>query len=116
MRTMIATAMVAAAAMVAVPAAAKDRTGYRAIAAGDFAQAQATLAQERAIFPDRPELMLNQAAVFARTGRAAEARVLYGEVMARQPVALDLPDGSVASSHTVAQRGMARLAATMASR
>lgn len=115
MRIMIATALLAAG-VVAMPASAKDRTGYHAIAAGNLFQAQATLAQERAIYPDRPELMLNQAAVFARVGRIAEARALYGDVMSRQPVALDLPDGSVASSHLIAQRGIARLTATMASR
>lgn len=115
MRTMIVTMMLAAVG-VAMPAAAKDRTGYHAIAAGDLTQAQATLARERAIFPDRPELMLNQAAVYARTGRLAEARALYGDVLQRTSVALDLPDGSVASSHAVAERGLARLTATIASR
>lgn len=116
MRTMIGLAAVVAAALVAAPAVAKDRTGYRAIAAGDLARAQATLAQERAIFPDRPELMLNQAAVFARMGRTAEARALYDTVLARGAVALDMPDGGVASSHAVAQRGLARLSSTIASR
>ncbi|MEH3101116.1 tetratricopeptide repeat protein [Sphingomonas adhaesiva] len=106
----------AAAAVVAVPALAKDRTGYQAIAAGDLSQAQATLAQERAIYPHRPELMLNQAAVFARTGRIAEARALYGEVLARDAVALDLPDGNVASSHAVAERGIMRLTSAIAAR
>lgn len=116
MRTMIGLSAMVAVALVAAPAAAKDRTGYRAIAAGDLALAQATLAQERAIFPDRPELMLNQAAVFARTGRIAEARDLYDGVLQRGAVALDLPDGSVASSHAIAQRGLARLSSTIASR
>jgi hypothetical protein len=115
MRMMIGAAFVAAA-VVAVPATAKDRSGYQAIAAGNLSQAQATLAQERAIFPNRPELMLNQAAVFARMGRIAEARALYSDVLARDAVALDLPDGRVASSHTVAQRGMLRLTSAIAAR
>ncbi len=109
-------ATVAAATVMAVPAMAKDRNGYQAIAAGDLSQAQATLARERAIYPNRPELMLNQAAVFARTGRIAEARALYGEVLARDAVALDLPDGNVASSHAVAERGMMRLTSSIAAR
>lgn len=109
-------ATVAAATVMAVPATAKDRTGYQAIAAGNLSQAQATLARERAIYPNRPELMLNQAAVFARTGRVAEARALYGEVLARDAVAVDLPDGNVASSHAVAERGMMRLTSSIAAR
>ncbi|MGK6323589.1 tetratricopeptide repeat protein [Sphingomonas sp. DT-51] len=102
--------------MVAGPAAARDRVGYQAISAGSLAKAEQTINAERAIFPERPELKLNLAAVYARTGRAAQARALYGEVLGDAPVAMDLPDGSILSSHLLAQRGLARLGATIASR
>ncbi len=104
------------AAFVAAPATAKDRVGYQAISAGSLAQAEQTIVAERAIFPTRPELMLNLAAVYARTGRVTQARSLYGQVMDQESVAMDLPDGSVQSSHTLAQRGLSRLGSTIASR
>lgn len=102
--------------MVAAPVMAKDRVGYQAIAAGSMADAERTIQAERAIFPERPELMLNLAAVYARTGRDAQARALYGEVLDREPVAMDLADGSVQSSHALAQKGLSRLVTTMATR
>lgn len=117
MRTVV---MVAAAGMalagVAGTASAQERTGYHAIAAGDLAGAEATLDRERAIFPQRPELMLNLAAVYARTGRASEARALYADVLQREPIDLELGDGSAVSSHQVAKRGLARLDTTVAAR
>ncbi|MBB3474535.1 M48 family metallopeptidase [Sphingomonas sp. BK345] len=103
-------------ALVAGPAAAKDRVGYQAISAGSLAQAEQTIDAERAIFPTRPELMLNLAAVYARTGRVTQARSLYGQVLDQEPVAMDLADGSVQSSHALAQRGLSRLGSTIASR
>ena len=109
-------AAVLATAVTVVPAAAKDRVGYQAISSGSLAQAEQTIAAERVIFPTRPELMLNLAAVYARTGRPAQARALYGQVLDQTPVAMDLPDGNVQSSHVLAQRGLARLGATVASR
>jgi thioredoxin-like negative regulator of GroEL len=104
------------AAFMAVPAIAKDRVGYQAISAGSLAQAEQTIDAERTIFPTRPELMLNLAAVYARTGRVTQARSLYGQVLDQEPVAMDLADGSVQSSHALAQRGLSRLGSSIASR
>ncbi len=104
------------AALSVMPASAKDRVGYQAIAAGSLTQAERTIEAERTIFPERPELMLNLAAIYARTGRDAQARALYGDVLGADPVAMDLADGSVQSSHTLAQKGLARLTTTMATR
>jgi Flp pilus assembly protein TadD len=97
-------------------AVAQERTGYQAIAAGDLATAEATIARERAIFPQRPELMLNLAAIYARTGRVAEARALYADVLQRDGVDLELGDGSAVSSHLIAKRGLARLDTAFAAR
>ncbi|WP_022687681.1 tetratricopeptide repeat protein [Sphingomonas phyllosphaerae] len=116
MRNKLMIPALAIATMVAVPAFAKDRVGYQAIAAGSMVDAERTLQAERAIFPERPELMLNLAAVYARTGRDAQARALYGEVLGSEPVAMDMADGSVQSSHALAQKGLSRLATTMATR
>lgn len=109
------TALLAGAAL-ATPAMGSERTGYQAIAAGDFASAAKTIEAERRIFPERPELMLNLAVAYARTGRAAAARSLYREVLDRPEVAMDMPDGTVVSSHAVATRGLTRLAPAVATR
>lgn len=98
-----------AAATLASPALASDRTGYRAISAGDYRTAEQTLVAERRIFPHRPELMINLATVYARTGRAAEAVALYRAALDADDVELAMPDGAVASSRMVAQRGLERL-------
>ena len=108
--------MFVVAAMLASPALAADRTGYTAIAAGDLSQAERTLSAERAIFPRRPEVLLNLAAVYARTNRTAQARALYDDVLTAAPVALEVADGGTMSSHDVAQRGLSRLSETLAAR
>ncbi|VVT18031.1 conserved exported hypothetical protein [Sphingomonas aurantiaca] len=100
----------------AAPSATVDRTGYRAIAAGDLATAEQRIVAERRIFPQRPELMLNLASVYARTGRDSEARALYAAVLARPSVALDLPSGAVASSHDLANLALRRQAQQIATR
>lgn len=99
-----------ASSLIAAPAVARDRTGYRQIASGDLAGAERTLVAERRIFPARPEFMLNLAAVYSRTGRPSQAAALYGAVLAAPDVALELPDGATASSHAIARAGRARLA------
>lgn len=111
-------AMMAAlvAGLAASGATAADRTGYRAIAAGDFGRAVQRLEAERRIHPQRPELMLNLAAAYRRTGRTAEARALYADVLARPAVTMDLPSGEVASSRDLASMGLARLTDTIAAR
>lgn len=116
MRTFVTMSAMMSLAVIAMPAVAKDRVGYQAIAAGSLSQAERTLAAERAIYPERPELMLNLAAVYAKTGRLAQARALYGDVLQQQPVSMDLADGSVETSHQLAQRGLLRLSSTMAAR
>ncbi len=100
----------------ATPAIAAERTGYSQIAAGNMGAAERSIVAERRIFPDRPELMLNLAAVYRNTGRAAEAKALYAAVLDKPAVALDMPSGAVVSSHDLAQRGLARFAPQMATR
>ena len=99
----------AAALFASSAAVATDRTGYRAIAAGDFSTAVQQLEAERRIHPQRPELMLNLAAAYRRIGRSADARALYHRVLQRPVVMLDLPSGDVASSRDLANIGLARV-------
>ncbi|WP_375404028.1 tetratricopeptide repeat protein [uncultured Sphingomonas sp.] len=96
------------------PIHAKDRTGYRAIATGDFARAERTLVAERRIFPNRPELMINLAAVYLRTGRAAEANALYSKVLTQPATLMELPSGRAVTSHQVASTALASIGSTVA--
>ncbi|WP_380779071.1 tetratricopeptide repeat protein [Sphingomonas sp. R86520] len=98
------------------PSASVDRTGYRAIAAGDLSTAERRIVAERRIFPQRPELMLNLASVYHRTGREPEARALYAAVLDRPAVAMDLPSGAVISSHDLANRALGQRAPQIATR
>ncbi|MEG3164235.1 tetratricopeptide repeat protein [Sphingomonas sp. PB2P19] len=108
--------MALAMAVAATPALAADRTGYTAIAAGNMTVAEQRIVAERRIFPDRPELMLNLAAVYRNTGRDSQARALYIAVLDRPAVALDTASGAVVSSHDLAQRALARFSTQMATR
>ena len=92
-------------------AVASDRTGYTAIKQGDFSTAEKTLVAERRIFPARPELMLNLAAVYRNTGRQQEARELYQAVLERPDMLMDVTTERTASSHMLASAGLARLSA-----
>jgi UTP:GlnB (protein PII) uridylyltransferase len=96
-------------ALMSAPAVAADRNGTRAIVSGDYTTAEQTLLAERRIFPRRPELMLNLAAVYRQTGRDAEARALYAEVLQRDDVLMDMLDQRTNSSHAIAQTGLTRL-------
>ncbi len=100
----------------ATPSATVDRTGYTAIASGDLALAERRIVAERRIFPQRPELMLNLASVYQRTGRMSEARALYAAVLERPAVAMDLPSGVVMSSHDLATRALGEPSRQIATR
>ncbi|TXC70693.1 tetratricopeptide repeat protein [Sphingomonas ginsenosidivorax] len=100
----------------ATPALAAERTGYTQIAAGNMPAAEQRIVAERRIFPDRPELMLNLAAVYRQTGRDAQAKALYAAVLDKPAVALDTPSGAVVSSHALAERALARFAPQIATR
>ena len=91
------------------PAFAAERTGFQAIAAGNFPMAERQINAAMRAAPERPELMLNLAAVYLQTGRTAEARHLYAAVLRQPAVAMDMTSGAVLSSHDIAARGMQRL-------
>ena len=91
------------------PVMAAERTGYMAIAAGNLKKAEATLSAARQSGDATPEVLLNLAAVYQQTGRAAEARSLYAMVLGAPEVQRDLASGVTAGSHQVAQRGLNRL-------
>lgn len=100
------------ASLVTVPAMAGERTGFASIRAGDLSNAERTLVAERRIYPNRPELMLNLAAVYQRTGRSMAAASLYRDVLAQPAVTMDMPSGAIRSSHQVADQALLTLAPT----
>ena len=107
MRRIIIASLVAA--VSGTPALSADRTGFHAITAGDYTAAEQTLVAERRIFPRRPELMINLATVYARTGRESQAAALYRAALQADDVDMAMPNGDVVSSRAVAQRGLDRL-------
>lgn len=110
MRFTVISILAAAPLFAALPANAQVRSVAAAeIAQGDYSQAEAKLQSELRVYPTRPELLLNLAAVYARTGRTADARRIYAQVMQGSDVLMDLPGERVAGSHAIAQRGLNRL-------
>ncbi len=99
----------AAMGLLAAPLSARE-AGYSAIATGDLGRAEKILTAERRIYPNRPELMLNLAAVYGKTGRVDAARALYTQVLERPAASMLMPSGAAASSHDVAERGLREIA------
>ncbi len=100
---------------IAAPALAQDQEFQTVasvpIAQGDYQRAERLLTAEVRKHSTRPELLLNLAAVYVYTGRAAEARALYQRVMAQPEIVMDMPSGREMGSHAIAQAGLRRLEA-----
>jgi Flp pilus assembly protein TadD len=80
-----------------------------AIRSGDLATAERQLLNAQRRLPSYPEVMINLAAIYATTGRHAEARALYRRVLAQEAIDLNVSDGQVAPSHLIAERGLRQL-------
>ncbi len=108
----VATLALAITAVSAVPAVAQERAvrlAHDAIGNGDFASAERRLIAEQRIYPNNSEVMLNLAAVYAGTGRQAQAASLYRQVLAQRDVLMDLDAERSQSAHAIAQTGLERL-------
>ena len=103
--------LVAAPLLAALPAQAQEGAVATQISQGAYGQAESKLLSDLRIFPDRPELLINLAAIYARTGRVAEARGLYTKVLSQQDVLMDLSADKVAGSHAVATAGLKQVQA-----
>ena len=110
MRTFAATLVVLGAMALPATAFAQDHTGYRQIATGDYARAERSLASQLEAYPERPELMLNLAAVYRHTDRQQQARAAYEAVLAQPNVLMDLSGEKTAWSHNLARAGLGKLA------
>jgi Flp pilus assembly protein TadD len=109
MRTFAATLIALGAVSLPAMSSAQDHTGYRQIATGDYDRAERSLATQLRAFPERPELMLNLAAVYRHTDRALQARAAYEAVLAQPNVLMDLSADKTAWSHTLARTGLRQL-------
>lgn len=109
-------ALIAAALVASAPAIARDRLGYQAIQAGDLIKAERILVAEKQFNPGMPEVMLNLAYVYRHTGRTAEARALYRQVLDQPEIMLDSvqPTMTGVSSYAVARTALQET--TLASR
>ncbi len=99
--------------LTALPASAQSgavRVAHDAFAQGDYARAEAVLTAEQRIFPDSPDVLVNLAAVYARTGRVQQAAAVYRQILARQDMLLDASADRTVSSHAVATAGLRRVA------
>jgi Flp pilus assembly protein TadD len=114
MRIALSSILLAAPFLIAMPAQAQsfETTASATIQNGTYSEAERILTRELRSHPNRPELMLNLAAVYVYTGRAAEARALYQRVLAQDEVAMDLATDGSAGSHLIARTGLGRLAGT----
>jgi Flp pilus assembly protein TadD len=103
------------AAMLGAPAAsvaAQNRTdpyAHDAIEAGSFAEAEASLRAQLALEPAKPELLINLAAIYARTNRLDAAQTMYDRALASENVSLLLKPNVALDSHAIARRGLSRL-------
>ena len=91
-------------------------SGYEQIRDGRLDLAEKVLINQMRVHPDAPELDLNLAAIYLRTGRTTEAVPLYERVLANPAVAMDMPSGAVVSSHDVARRATDMIASGSPSR
>lgn len=91
------------------PAAAQDWNGAEQIGRGDYAAAERLILKQQRMFSGDVDLMINLAAVYARTGRTAEARRLYQTVAARPDEKMDMAGQRTAWSQALAAEGLRRL-------
>lgn len=100
--------LVAAAAMAGPAFAQDDFNGASQILRGDYAGAERIIVAQQRMFPTDPDLMLNLALTYQRTGRPAEARALYRAVLSRPDEPMDMPGATrPRSSHALAASALA---------
>ena len=84
-------------------AAPDEHNGYTEIVAGRYNAAEQVIVKEQRMFRHDADLVLNLAFVYAQTGRAAEARDLYQQVLDRPNETMNVPLNGSAGSHDIAR-------------
>ncbi len=105
----IVAAMLGAPAVSSASQTRSDPYAHDAIERGEFGEAEAGLRAQLALEPTKPELLINLAAIMARTNRADAAQALYQRVLATDDVSLLLRPGQALGSHAIAERGLRKL-------
>jgi Flp pilus assembly protein TadD len=85
----------------------KGSLAYEALVSADYGRAEQQLRSDHRVHSNDPGRLLNYGLVLAKTGRMAEARKLFKQVLAEDEIELILADGETAGSHEVARRGLA---------
>ncbi|MBV7257820.1 hypothetical protein KCG44_13620 [Pacificimonas sp. WHA3] len=80
----------------------KDQLAFSAMMAGDWRMAEQQLHESAGELSDDPAHLLNRAQVYAVTGRADAAALLYQQVLQADDIDLVLSDGRVVSAHQIA--------------
>lgn len=93
-------------------ALAGDHNGAREIGTGDYQAAERVLAASLRTSPGDPELMLNLATVYRRSGRVNEAKALYRAVLAQPDETLVVGGNRAISSHALADSAVLALGGT----
>jgi Flp pilus assembly protein TadD len=119
MRTALIVLAAAPFALAVLPAQAQrpdgDPLASTAIAQSDFSSAERKLVSELRQNPGAPEVLLNLAVVYAKTGRVADARATYRQVLAQKDIAMDLSGDRVSMSHAIATTGLQRISVSQLS-
>ncbi|MEI9926619.1 MAG: tetratricopeptide repeat protein [Sphingomonas sp.] len=103
--------LLAAPLLAAMPAQAQsfETTASTTIRNGTYGEAERILTRELRSQPNRPEFLLNLAAIYLHTGRADAARALYRRVLSLDEVDMDLASNTSAGSHAIALAGLRRI-------
>ena len=90
-------------------AASDENNGYAEISAGQYIAAERIIVKEQRLFRHDADLALNLAFIYAHTGRVAEARALYGQVLDRPDEMMNLPQSAPSGSHQIANLALQQL-------
>lgn len=100
---------------ISIPAYADETNGYQKISVGNFVAAEREIAEQRRLFPHDADLLINLGMVYAHTGRVAQARTLFRDVLAHPNEELTLSQSGSRWSHTIAKDALMRLEPLVAS-
>lgn len=103
--------LVALAAGAAAPMAAlaQESNGATGIVRGDYRSAEREIERQRRFAPHDVDLLVNLASVYRRTGRDADARLLYRQILGQPDEPLDVAGRRPIGSHALATGALAAL-------
>jgi tetratricopeptide (TPR) repeat protein len=88
---------------------AQESNGYENIALGNYGAAEREISAQRRLFPHDADLLINLGTIYLHTGRTAEARAVFQDVLTRPNEELDVLKAGSRWSHVIARDTLARL-------